>query len=34
MSVIPLGSFEEPGGGGIVTVIDELPVLPSLVAVT
>jgi hypothetical protein len=39
MSVIPAGSFQEPGGGGggggggIVTVTEPLPVLPSLVAV-
>jgi hypothetical protein len=33
MSVIPDGSFEEPGGGGTVTLSDALPVCPSLVAV-
>jgi hypothetical protein len=36
MSVIPAGSFQEPGGGGgggVVAVTDALPVLPSLVAV-
>jgi hypothetical protein len=37
MNVIPAGSFDDPGGGGggaACTVIVDVPVLVSLVAVT